>query len=151
MPPSCHRRQSETRPSTIAVQDDSSQDFDFGGSRATVKRVGAWGTEPTANDAAADWLMHLFEALPLVEHVDDALQGDVREEIDQIRVAAHLLCMLGEAGLWPQESLQKQVSQATTQLRAALMHRVFTNANLIGAVRQEITRLERLLDGTLQQ
>ncbi|MFV0443928.1 MAG: hypothetical protein ACK5Q5_10185 [Planctomycetaceae bacterium] len=108
--------------------------------------MGAWGIEPTANDAAADWLMHLYEALPLVEHVDDALQGDLWEEIDQIRVAAHLLCTLGEAGLWPQESLQKQVSQATAQLRAALMLRVFTNANLIDAVRQEIARLEQLLD-----
>ena len=106
--------------------------------------MGAWGTEPTANDAAADWLLHLFEALPLVEHVEDALRGEIETEVDEIRVAAHLLCSLGEAGLWPSEHLQRPATLAALKLESALMHGVFRNAHLIAAVRNEIRRLERL-------
>ena len=89
--------------------------------------------------------MHLCEALPLVEHIEDALQGDIETEIDEIRVAAHLLCTLCEAGLWPHEDLEGLRSLAALKLEAALIAGVFHNPELITAVRNELARLQRLL------
>ncbi|MCA9073721.1 MAG: hypothetical protein KDA93_01720 [Planctomycetaceae bacterium] len=107
--------------------------------------MGRWGTEPWANDPAADWLDELFDATRLVEQVDDALALDLHDDIEEIRIAAHLLCTLGEAGLWPHEHLRRQVWVATSRLEAALSFRVDTNASLIASIREQVEKLQSLL------
>ena len=108
--------------------------------------MGAWGIEPTANDSAADWLEHLFDALPLARYVEESLHGDPQLDIDEIRIAAYLVCTLSEAGLWPHEQTQRQVPLAVSKLESALMQRVFRNPHLIAAVRNEVRRLQSVLN-----
>lgn len=61
--------------------------------------MGAWGTAPWDNDAAADWFSGFFEGVDVDARIAAALETD--DDYDQIRAACYLLQVLGRSYVWP--------------------------------------------------
>ena len=104
-----------------------------------------WDVEPQANDPAMDWLDQLFEETELVRRVDETLSRHVSDSLHENRIAAHLLCTLSQAGIWPREEMLRQVPISVNHLEEALFFRLCTNPSLIAAIREEIDKLQKLL------
>jgi len=104
--------------------------------------MGAWGTTPTENDAACNWLEQLFVDSQLESHVRNALHGSVHDSPDEMRAAAHLASVLIAADLWPSESKQEVKDLATLQLQRMLDEKVFTNSLMVAEIRNEIRQFD---------
>ena len=62
--------------------------------------MGAWGTEPWDNDAAADWFTSFFRGIDVDSRISAALED---ENADVTRAVAFLLSVLGRPYTWPGE------------------------------------------------
>ena len=63
--------------------------------------MGAWGSAPWHNDAAADWFGDVFAGIDIDAHIADAFQYD--DDYDRVRAACYLLAVLGHSAVWPGE------------------------------------------------
>ena len=104
--------------------------------------MGHWGTEPWANDPAADWYEAFFRSTQLAEHIELTLTLDINEHCDEVRAAAYVLLFLGRHEIWPDDSRKRCLSIAVDQLRKALETELFTNPDIIKQVQGEIRLLK---------
>lgn len=65
--------------------------------------MGAWGTDPWDNDAAADWFSSLFAGINVEGRVISGLED---ENPDRSRAAAYLLSVLGRPYVWPGDPIR---------------------------------------------
>lgn len=81
--------------------------------------MGAWGTAPWDNDAAADWFGDLFAATKLAARVEKTLKKkDIEEYAGEIRAAAYVLVALGRVYVWPVDDLDRHLRLAIEKLEA---------------------------------
>jgi hypothetical protein len=106
--------------------------------------MGMWGTEPWANDAAADWYDATFALTDLSEHVEQTLNLRVEERADEIRAAAHLVSRLGEHYIWPTDSRVRCIKLAIARLQEMVDKEIVTNPDLVETVQAEIEFLRSM-------
>ena len=96
--------------------------------------MGAWGLEPWANDAAADWLQQMFEITGIAQQIEEALSLPVEDHADEIRVAVYVLMQLSESYVWPAENRRRCLEAADARLSEILTSGTFTNPRLLAAI-----------------
>jgi len=82
-----------------------------------VKAMGAWGTEPYANDTAADWFGNNLSDKPLPEAIGEGLNSRYEEVV---RAAAFLLERVGYGYVYPYKLREGHLSLAIERLSAML-------------------------------
>lgn len=115
--------------------------------------MGAWGSAPWHNDAAADWFGDVFAGIDIDSRIGDALEHD--DDYDRVRAACYLLAVLGHSMVWPGDlerldgHLERGVELLTEMIEPESEFReLWEDApEVIEAVRAEIAELEARLDG----
>ena len=118
---------------------------------AILHAMGAWGLEPWANDAAADWLQQMFDVTGLAQRVEEALELPVEDHADEIRVAVYVLLQLSESYVWPADSRKRCLETADTRLSEILTNGKFTNTRLLVAISKERDAIRLLLQNAAAQ
>ncbi|MGS2804996.1 hypothetical protein [Nocardia sp. MW-W600-9] len=115
--------------------------------------MGAWGSAPWHNDAAADWFGDVFAGIDIDARIGDALEhGD---DFDRVRAACYLLAVLGHSTVWPGDlerldgHFERGVELLTEMIEPESEFRDLweDDPEVIEAVRAEIAELEARLDG----
>ena len=117
---------------------------------ANLCAMGAWGLEPWANDAAADWLQ-MFDVTGLSQQIEDALELPAQDHADEIRVAVYVLLQLSESYVWPVESRRWCLETADARLSEILTSGKFTNTRLLAAIAKERDAIRLLLQNAAAQ
>ncbi|QKT13676.1 hypothetical protein [Rhodococcus sp. W8901] len=115
--------------------------------------MGAWGSAPWHNDAAADWFGDVFVGIDIDARIGDALEHD--DDYDRVRAACYLLAVLGHSMVWPGDlerldgHLERGVELLTEMIEPESEFRELweDDPEVIEAVRAEIAELEARLDG----
>ncbi|MFM1730724.1 DUF4259 domain-containing protein [Prescottella soli] len=115
--------------------------------------MGAWGSAPWHNDAAADWFGDVFGGIDIDARIGDALEHD--DDYDRVRAACYLLAVLGRSTVWPGDlerldgHLERGVELLTEMIEPESEFRELweDDPEVIEAVRVEIAELEARLDG----
>ncbi|MGO4205716.1 DUF4259 domain-containing protein [Rhodococcus sp. TAF43] len=115
--------------------------------------MGAWGSAPWHNDAAADWFGDVFAGIDIDARIGDALEHD--DDYDRVRAACYLLAVLGHSMVWPGDlerldgHLERGVELLTEMIEPESEFRELweDDPEVIEAVRAEIAELEARLDG----
>lgn len=105
-------------------------------------RVGMWGIEPWANDRAADWYDQTFEVTGLAQQVEQTLNLNLAEYVDEVRAAAHIVCLLGNKYMWPSDSRERCIRLALSRLRQILGEQLFKNPDIVKTIETEIALLD---------
>jgi hypothetical protein len=82
--------------------------------------MGAWGSLPWDNDAAADWYGNLFDNTKLSEHVEEALKLDAEDGYEEIRAAAAVVLLLCHNYVWPVNDIDRHLEMAVSRLEELL-------------------------------
>jgi len=109
--------------------------------------MGMWGEAPMDNDAACDWSEQLFESTTLEDRVRTTLNGDIHDEPEQIRAAAHHIKTLIATDICPSASRRELTRVASRQLQRILDEKIYTNSLLVAEIRREITELSAVSVG----
>ncbi|MFM1724231.1 MULTISPECIES: hypothetical protein [Rhodococcus] len=115
--------------------------------------MGAWGSAPWHNDAAADWFGGVFAGIDIDTHISDALEYD--DDYDRVRAACYLLAVLGHSMVWPGDlerldgHLERGIELLTEMVEPESDFReLWEDApEVVEAVRAEIAELETRLNG----
>uniref|UniRef100_UPI003A85D559 hypothetical protein n=1 Tax=Leucobacter sp. BZR 635 TaxID=3378705 RepID=UPI003A85D559 len=115
--------------------------------------MGAWGSAPWHNDAAADWFGDVFAGIDIDAHITDAFQYD--DDYDRVRAACYLLAVLGHSAVWPGEleqlddHLERGIELLNDMVEPGSDFRELweDDSEVVLAVRPEIAELEARLDG----
>ncbi len=107
------------------------------------RRMSAWGTEPWANDSAADWLTELIETSDIRNRWYAELGADPGEEPEIVRAAAWVFIQLGLVYVWPIEHLDDDVERTIAALSALRSGVYADDSTMVAALTAEITELEQ--------
>lgn len=78
--------------------------------------MGAWGSLPWDNDAAADWFGNVFDKTKLAKHVEEALKSDADDGFEEIRAAATVVLLLCHNYVWPVKDIDRHLALAVSRL-----------------------------------
>ena len=110
--------------------------------------MGSWGTKPWDSDDAADWVERMMKETGLAKFVGDTLHREINVDFpgdaDEIRAAAAVLLLLGDAYVWPFEDREQHLKLAISRLDEILAKNYIGWAN--GQIRAEIAVLKSRLE-----
>lgn len=87
--------------------------------------MGAWGTKPDEADKAEEWLLNLWSNSSIKREVEDALNRNVEEHHEEVRIAAFALYKLRDLMIWDREEYIRLATKAVMQLRAITLMEIY--------------------------
>ena len=78
--------------------------------------MGAWGSLPWDNDAAADWYGNLFDETKLATYVEEALKMAADDGHEEIRAAAAIVLLFCHNYVWPIDDIDRHLEMAVARL-----------------------------------
>jgi hypothetical protein len=109
--------------------------------------MGHWGSQPWANDGAADWLDQFVEKTRVVEQIEAGLNLPF-DQIDEVRAAASLLLAVADVCSFDRDDRCRLATQAVDRLSNAIEAGLYTNPTTHQLVLVEISRLRALITGS---
>ena len=104
--------------------------------------MSAWGIEPWANDAAANWFGETFDVTGLANRVEKALNLDIHDHHEEIRAAAYIVRLLARTYIWAVHDIDRHRALAANRLQAVLDAGIFDDEEAFKvAVTSEIAEL----------
>jgi hypothetical protein len=111
--------------------------------------MGAWGSLPWDNDAAADWYGNLFDNTKLSEHVEEALKLDAEDGYEEIRAAAAVVLLLCHNYVWPVNDIDRHLEMAVSRLEELLRLDIHEeNPEAAEEIQAEIDALKARIQGS---
>lgn len=110
-------------------------------------RMGHWGSQPWANDGAADWLDQFIEKSSVVEHIEAGLNLPF-DQIDEVRAAANVLLAVTGICNFDRDDRNRLATQAVDRLSNAVEVGLYSNPTTRQLVFVEISQLHALITGS---